>query len=222
MQEEIWKDIVIEKNGILYDFTNLYKVSNLGRIKSYVRDKNGKIMSPKKEKSGYMQICLRNNGEKEIFKVHRLVATAFLPNPDKLPQVNHKDENKTNNNVDNLEWCSASYNTNYGTRNERDRAKKVGKKATSETKAKISKGLKGKMQGENNPMHGKTGSEHPKSKKVICIETKQIFVSLKEAQEWIQSGNVYKCLRRGKSSTAGGYHWMYYEDWLKLQDENKN
>ena len=59
------------------------------------------------------------NGKKKTEKVHRLVALAFIPNPDSLPQVNHKDENKENCCVDNLEWCSASYNCNYGTRNER-------------------------------------------------------------------------------------------------------
>lgn len=221
MQDEIWKDVIIEKNGIIYDYSGLYKVSNLGRIKSYVRSKDGKIMSPKKEKGGYMQICLRSDGNKEIFKVHRLVATAFLPNPDNLPQVNHKDENKENNNVNNLEWCSASYNTNYGTRNERDRAKKVGKKATDETKKKMSESRKGKMCGENNPMHWRTGSNHPRAKKVVCIETLHVFSSVTEAQEWMKKGNIYNCLS-GRNETAGGYHWMYYEDWLKLQKENNN
>lgn len=68
---------------------------------------------------GYKQVCLTKDNKKSTKKIHRLVAMAFIPNPDNLPCVNHKDENKANNNVDNLEWCSFEYNTKYGTRAER-------------------------------------------------------------------------------------------------------
>lgn len=108
--EEIWKDIK--------DFEGHYQVSNLGRIKSI---KFGKeiILKQHNNKGGYYYVCLLKNGKHKNYYVHRLVAQAFLPNPYKLPQVNHKDENKTNNNVDNLEWCTNEYNHNYGTINER-------------------------------------------------------------------------------------------------------
>ena len=66
-----------------------------------------------------MTIQLYKDGRYHHYGVHRLVALAFIPNPDNLPQVNHKDEDKTNNNVDNLEWCTAKYNSNYGTKNQR-------------------------------------------------------------------------------------------------------
>lgn len=72
-----------------------------------------------KNKKGYCLVTLSKNGTQKNFQVHRLVALHFLPNPNNLPQVNHKDENKLNNNVENLEWCSHSYNVNFGTRNER-------------------------------------------------------------------------------------------------------
>lgn len=112
--EEIWKPIGYEG----------YEVSNLGRVKSHKYDKeNGRIMKPYHDTKGYLQIDLPLDGRKRQNRihlfVHRLVAQAFIPNPDNLPQVNHKDANKDNNCVDNLEWCTNEYNSRYGTKSER-------------------------------------------------------------------------------------------------------
>lgn len=106
MQVEIWKQ---------YKNTN-YEVSNLGNVRRIGAKKNRKIQDSEK---GYKTVYLYKNQKRKKFLVHRLVAEAFIPNPDNLPQVNHKDEVKSNNCVDNLEWCSAKYNINYGTRTER-------------------------------------------------------------------------------------------------------
>lgn len=102
-------------------YEGLYEVSSYGRVRSldryeinnlgYKRLLKGKILSPGIKKDGYFIVSLKNKN----FRVHRLVAQAFIPNPEGLPQVNHKDEDKSNNNVDNLEWCDSKYNNNYGT-----------------------------------------------------------------------------------------------------------
>ena len=99
-------------------FEGLYAVSNLGRVKSlkYGREK---ILKPAKHRNGYLFVTLCINGKRKHFLVHRLVATAFIPNPEGFEQVNHKDENPSNNVVTNLEWCDCKYNINYGTHNER-------------------------------------------------------------------------------------------------------
>ena len=109
MTLEIWKDI----DG----YEGLYQVSNLGRIKSLNYKRTGRTKILKLVKSnGYLDIILYNNGKCKHYLVHRLVAKAFIPNPDSLPEINHIDENKTNNKVDNLEWCTSKYNSNYGTK----------------------------------------------------------------------------------------------------------
>lgn len=89
-----------------------YLISKDGRVFSKIRNK---FLKPTLDSKGYLQIEL--NGKMK--KVHRLVAEAFIPNTTNLPEVNHKDENKRNNSVENLEWCTSKYNSNYGTRNER-------------------------------------------------------------------------------------------------------
>lgn len=111
--KEIWKDIE--------GYEGLYQVSNLGRVKSFRGStKFGKpkelILKPSLINSGYHVVTLYyGNQKKRKFQVHRLVAETFIDNPEHLPCVNHKDENKLNNCVSNLEWCTYQYNNNYGT-----------------------------------------------------------------------------------------------------------
>ena len=94
-----------------------YEIYEDGRIYSY---KSRKWLTLKPRRDGYIRVRLVNdNGEIKDLYLHRIIAQTFIPNPDNLPQVNHKDENKGNSCVDNLEWCNAKYNANYGTRNER-------------------------------------------------------------------------------------------------------
>lgn len=104
-------------------YEGLYEISSYGRVKSldrYVKVKSksyrlqkGKMLSPIKNKYGYLQVFLCCNGKYKIISVHRLVAIAFLPNPDNLPIINHKNEDKSDNRVENLEWCNHKYNSNY-------------------------------------------------------------------------------------------------------------
>lgn len=93
-----------------------YDVTTTGEV---INNSTGKALKPSKVGIGYLQVILCKNCRPKHFYIHRLVAEAFIPNPDNLPCVNHKDENPSNNSVDNLEWCTYEYNNNYGTHNER-------------------------------------------------------------------------------------------------------
>lgn len=121
--EEIYKNLSLEniENEIWRDiegYEGLYQVSNLGRVKSLGNDKTKKekILSQYENKNGYLYVNLCKDGKMKTFRVHRLVANAFIPNPNGYRCVNHKDEDKTNNCVDNLEWCTHQYNNTFGTR----------------------------------------------------------------------------------------------------------
>lgn len=111
--QEIWVEIP--------NYSGIYSVSNQGRVMSHERvdelgrKKKERILKPSKSKNGYLKVSLHKNGKVEFKSIHRLVAESFLDNDRNLPCVNHKDENKENNAVLNLEWCDYSYNNNYGT-----------------------------------------------------------------------------------------------------------
>lgn len=120
--KEIWKDVP--------DYEGLYQVSNLGRIRSYEKYKRAgrhastyycpsMIIKSFSAGTGYKRVNLFKDRKGRQLSVHRLVAMAFIPNPENLRCVNHKDENKLNNHADNLEWCTSSYNNQYGSRIER-------------------------------------------------------------------------------------------------------
>ena len=107
---EEWKEIP--------GYEGLYEVSNMGNVRNIRRNT---LLRLSKDCYGYTQVSLYKNSIRTGLRVHRLVAQAFLSNPDNLPQVNHKDEDKSNNRVDNLEWCDSKYNLNYGTARIRSR-----------------------------------------------------------------------------------------------------
>lgn len=186
--EEEWRDVV--------GYEGLYQVSSWGRIKSLNYNNTGEegLLSLKPNKGGYIAIKLYKKGEKpKIFLVHRLVAIAFIPNPNNLPQVNHKIddfEHRSDNRVENLEWCTAEYNSNYGTHNEKLSEAKKGKKINEEHKHKIGKANK--------------GEKHPRAKKVICVTTGETFNYIKEAnlKYGICNGEISKCCK-GKRKSAG-------------------
>lgn len=114
MENEIWKDIERLKGR--------YMISNLGRVRCV---KTNNIRKLQKDKDGYHALVIRNGKSYVYLKIHRAVAEAFIPNPEKLPVINHKNEIKSDNRSSNLEWCTVAYNNNYGTRKE----KTVGGKA---------------------------------------------------------------------------------------------
>lgn len=130
-QNEIWKDIK--------GYEGYYQVSNLGNVKTLHANKGHKIklLSIATHPRGYRQVNLYKDGKHESLLVHRLVAAAFIPNPNNYNEVNHIDENKCNNNADNLEWISHAENCRYGTISERISKANKGRKRSDETKAKM-------------------------------------------------------------------------------------
>lgn len=188
MKEEIWKDIE--------GFEGLYQVSNLGRVKSldrYVNAKSnskcfkkGKILKIRTNWDGYKGVTLCKKGRKYKFQLHRLIAQAFIPNPHNYPIINHKDENKSNNCIENIEWCTYSYNTNYGSaiknRTEKQRYTNRNKKTV----------LQFTMDGE-------------------FIKE---YISLHEAyrETGIHFVNISACCNnKPHVNSAGGYIWRYKE-----------
>lgn len=163
---EKWRPVV--------GYEGLYEVSNLGRVRRI------RIVEPTKKKHGYMQISLVDkDGVRKLHRLHRIVAAAFIPNPEGKPQVNHRDENPENNRADNLEWATAEENTNYGSRTERAAAKN----------------------GSRTPII----QIDPGTMKVVAEYPGQ---SAAAKATGIAAACINACLR-GKQKRAGGYLWEY-------------
>ena len=182
--EEIWKQI----DG----YNGKYEISNFGRLKSYAQDKiNGKIKCGNVDKKGYRVVYLYDdNGNGKWYKMHRLVAMTFLENSYNYPQVNHKDENKTNNCVDNLEWCDNDYNIHYGTKIQRTTEKNMCCETTSEKIYSIDK-------------NGRI--EH--------------YNSIGEAERitGFSHSNIVRTLK-GRTKRCGGRTWYYEESQITNND----
>lgn len=173
---EVWKEIK--------GFDGRYAVSSNGRIKILKGYGQGRIKKVRTDKDGYKETTLFDGTKYHICRVHRAVAKAFIPNPDNLPCVNHKDENKSNNVSSNLEWCSVAYNNSYGTRTKRT--------------AKA-------LSGQERPSQW-----IPVLGKAVGTGEKLFFQSAKNAEEQlgIDSAHICWCCK-GKRKTAGGYTWEY-------------
>lgn len=182
---EIWKDIE--------GYEGLYQVSNKGRIKSLNYRRTGKegMLKGKPDKNGYLIVFLYKKGEKpKPFLIHRLVAKGFIPNVNDLPEVNHIDENKENNHVENLEWCDRKYNMNYGTRTKRSVENRKGKKHKKHKKHKL-------------------------KRQILCVETGEIFDTSQDVIDIMFNGkgcssNIKHNLC-GRCKSAYNYHFVYIE-----------
>lgn len=192
MNEEIWRDVVW--------YERRYQVSNLGNIRSVRR--KFKLLRFQKSNSGYLRVALFNGEDYQIISVHRIVAQVFIPNPENKPCVNHKNGIKTDNRVENLEWCTYSENLKHAYTTLGVKGSRLGKITPDERRVRISNTLKGKMALE----------KHPRAKKVLCMETGEIFDCAKLAaiKMNVNYTSLKKCCR-GEHRTCGGYHWQYID-----------
>ena len=205
-KKEIWKDI---KN-----YEGLYQISNTGRVKSLKRvvpHKNRwksktskriieeKILKQNKTIHNYLFVQLYKNNKNQSNRIHRLVASAFIPNSQNKPCVNHIDGNKNNCHISNLEWCTYSENSIH--------AFKTGLKKIS-NKQKERASLLGKKTGKINIKKAIKANK----KKIMCIETKETFNSLTEAAKAKRASMSSICMHikgNKKYTRAGGYTWKY-------------
>lgn len=179
MEKEIWKDIK--------GYEGLYQVSNLGRVRSMDRYdslkhfRKGRILKQQLFR-GYLYVGLSKNGKVKYCRVHRLVAEAFIPNPNNYPCINHKSEIKTQNNVENLEFCDIAYNNTYNGRSKRIGLKTINHPRLSKAVLQID-------------LDGNIIAEFPSVNEI-------------HRQFGFSIGNISYCCN-GKMKSAYGYRWSF-------------
>lgn len=187
-------------NTVFKDIPNYqgkYQISNKGEVLSlnYKGSKNNpRVLVPKKNNNGYLWVELSKDGIKKPFLIHRLVAQVFLPNPYKLPQVNHKDENKENNTVDNLEWCTHKYNNLYSRLLHPERS---------------AKNIKRKPPTRQNTKHSKMLLKIDLSTGEIVEKCGKLSIYCKEHN--LNNWSIIQCCK-GKRNKAYGYYWQFSDE----------
>ena len=193
-----WKSII--------GYENEYLVSNNGDVFSFM---SKKYLKPSINEKGYMRVCLQKRVMKSWKRVNRLVAEAFIPNPDNLPMVNHKDEDKTNNFLENLEWCTAQYNNTYGNKAKRQANKIRGIAHSNEHKKKITSSLLKYYETHDSASIGRISE---KRKGVVGVRNGESvqFQSVKDAAIAVNGAraNITRSCN-SKTRKAYGYKWMW-------------
>lgn len=195
-----------EKWADISGFNGEYQISTYGRVKSIKNGSSKILRGCINKQNGYIYIGLCKDGSVTRTTIHRLVAEAFIQNPHNLPCVNHKDENKENNNVDNLEWCSYQYNLTYGTHT--DRAKETRKKNGTDTLL-YEYSIK-------NRTYITQRTREVKGKRVVKIdkytgEILKTYDTIRDAEIENNCKHISECVRNIRNE-SGGYIWQTIED----------
>ena len=200
----------VDQFGRVFGLERIIKVNDNGR--NYEKPIAGKQLKQSMHTKGYKTVSLTKDGKTKTLFVHRLVAEAFIPNETNLPMVNHKDEDKTNNFVGNLEWCDAEYNNTYGTKTIRQAGKIRGVQHTPEQNKKISSSMKEYYKTHSSKSIGRISE---KRKGVIGIRGGEtlLFKCVKDAANAVfgSRANISRSCN-SKTRTAYGYKWMWETD----------
>ena len=224
MESEIWKDLrYLTTDGEWIDFGGIYQVSNYGNIRSF-RAKNGskcsgrlvetpRVLKHSVSVGGYHRVglVLEEGTKNKSFLVHRIVASTFIDIPEQLLlekkiQVNHKNEDKGDNRLENLEWCTPLENTNYGSRTKRAIANSVKTRTSKEWK-------------EKNPSYNHSNAEKVVGVHTVTgevVELNSMSCADKHFNIPLAGRSISACVR-GRQKTAYGYKWFYKEDYLKTK-----